>query len=58
MKTVLDCPCGERIVGDDEDDLVARAGQHLADRHPDHDYTRDEILFVAREAFPGELDDR
>jgi hypothetical protein len=58
MKTVLDCPCGHRVVGVDEDDLVAKTREHLADKHPDHSYSRDEILFIAREAFPGERLDR
>lgn len=47
MKTRLECPCGERIVGDDEDDLVAKAQQHLAEQHPGRDYDRDMILFMA-----------
>lgn len=56
MKTVLDCPCGKRIIGADEDDLVDRTQRHLAENHPDHEYTRDEILFIARPALPGERD--
>lgn len=47
MKTRLTCPCGEHIVGTDEDELVARVRQHLAENHPGHDYSRDEILFMA-----------
>jgi len=47
VKTRLECPCGERIVGDDEDDLVAKAQQHLAAQHPGRDYDRDMILFMA-----------
>lgn len=47
MKTTLDCPCGERIVGDDEDDLVEKAKAHLREKHPDLHYDRDEILFIA-----------
>jgi hypothetical protein len=43
----LQCPCGELIVGDDEDDLVAKTQAHLADKHPGRDYSRDEILFLA-----------
>lgn len=54
MKTVLDCPCGERIAGNGEDDLVARAQQHLAAVHPELHYDREDILFMAREAFPDE----
>jgi hypothetical protein len=49
MKTKLTCPCGERIEGKDEDDLVEKAQQHLRERHPDlaDDYDRDQILFMA-----------
>ena len=47
MKTRLSCPCGEMIEGTDEDDLVEKVQAHLSDKHPDHQYTRDEILFMA-----------
>ncbi|MEV5831975.1 DUF1059 domain-containing protein [Nocardia sp. NPDC052112] len=47
MKTRLSCPCGEYIRGTDEDDLVQQTRSHLAEKHPDHEYTRDEILFIA-----------
>ncbi|MEV0432645.1 DUF1059 domain-containing protein [Nocardia sp. NPDC050413] len=47
MKTRLRCPCGDLIVGTDEDDLVEHANAHLAANHPDHDYTREEILLFA-----------
>jgi len=47
VKTKLDCPCGERITGSDEDELVANVQAHLAAEHPDHQYTREEILMVA-----------
>ncbi|MEV4236143.1 MULTISPECIES: DUF1059 domain-containing protein [Nocardia] len=47
MKRNLNCPCGEQIVGTDEDDLVEKTKAHLAANHPGHDYSRDEILFIA-----------
>ncbi|GAA1275398.1 hypothetical protein [Saccharothrix xinjiangensis] len=47
MKRNITCPCGERIIGQDEDDLVAKTQQHLKENHPGHDYSRDEILFMA-----------
>jgi hypothetical protein len=47
MKTRLDCPCGERLEGKDEDDLVEKARAHLKEKHPDHEYTREQILFMA-----------
>jgi hypothetical protein len=48
MKTIVDCPCGEHIVGGDEDDLVAKVQQHLAEKHPGREYTREQILMMAR----------
>lgn len=47
MKTRLNCPCGLTIQGTDEDDLVTKTKAHLAEQHPGHDYSRDEILFIA-----------
>ena len=47
MKKNLRCPCGEQIIGTDEDDLVAKVQTHLKENHPGHDYSRDEILFMA-----------
>ncbi|NDK91863.1 DUF1059 domain-containing protein [Gordonia desulfuricans] len=47
MKTRLTCPCGEMLRGEDEDQLVEKVQKHLADNHPGHDYSRDEILFMA-----------
>jgi hypothetical protein len=47
-KTILDCPCGARITGETEDQLVERTQAHLAENHPDHEYSREEILFIAR----------
>ncbi|GAA2878935.1 DUF1059 domain-containing protein [Pseudonocardia halophobica] len=47
MKTRLNCPCGEQIQGTDEDDLVAKTQAHLKEKHPGHEYSRDEILFIA-----------
>jgi hypothetical protein len=47
MKTRLDCPCGEVIVAEDEDALVEAAQAHLREKHPDLEYSRDEILFIA-----------
>ncbi|MGX1809162.1 DUF1059 domain-containing protein [Nocardia sp. NPDC055321] len=47
QKRNLSCPCGEWLTGIDEDDLIERAREHLAERHPDHSYTREQILFLA-----------
>jgi len=47
---VLDCPCGTRMTGDTEDDIVDVSFAHLRERHPDmaDDYERAHILFMAR----------
>lgn len=47
MKRNITCPCGEHIVGDNEDDLVEKTQTHLRENHPGHEYSRDEILFMA-----------
>jgi len=47
MKTRLSCPCGETIVGENEDDLVEKVQEHLHAEHPGRDYGREEILFMA-----------
>ncbi len=47
MKTHLNCPCGESIKGENEDDLVEKAQAHLSEAHPGREYDRDAILFMA-----------
>jgi predicted small metal-binding protein len=47
MKTQLDCPCGQHLVGKNEDELVKNVRTHLKLAHPGHDYDRDEILELA-----------
>ncbi len=46
-KTRLRCPCGDQLRGETEDELVANVQKHLKAEHPTHEYTRDEILFMA-----------
>lgn len=43
----VNCPCGEVVEGEDEDDLVEKTQAHLRDAHPDRTYTREQILFFA-----------
>jgi hypothetical protein len=50
MKTVLYCPCGEKLSGPDEDALVERAREHLREAHPGLEYEREEILALAEPA--------
>ena len=47
MKTRLSCPCGTTVTGTDEDDLVEKTQAHLAAEHPDLEYGREQILFIA-----------
>lgn len=47
MKTRLQCPCGEFLRGADENDLVDKAKEHLAEAHPGMEYGREEILVMA-----------
>lgn len=46
---VLQCPCGERLEGDTEDDIVDTAFGHLREKHPDmaETYERHHILFMS-----------
>ncbi len=49
MKTNLQCPCGQMLVADTEDDLVEKAFAHLREKHPElaNTYAREDILFIA-----------
>ena len=49
MTKTLTCPCGEMIQGEDEDQLVEKVNEHLAEKHPDlaGHYTREQILSMA-----------
>jgi predicted small metal-binding protein len=49
MSIRLECPCGELILAESEDELVDNANAHLETEHPDltGEYTRDQILFMA-----------
>lgn len=44
---VLHCPCGQRLEGDSEDEIVDVSFAHLKEKHPDMEYERDHILFMA-----------
>jgi hypothetical protein len=44
---VLNCPCGERLSGESEDEIVEVSLAHLAERHPDMEYEREHVLFMA-----------
>jgi predicted small metal-binding protein len=48
----IDCPCGQTVRGDDDDQLVANTEEHMRERHPEMVGTksREEILAMAHEA--------
>ncbi|MDX6538866.1 MAG: hypothetical protein QOI71_476 [Gaiellales bacterium] len=52
MSKTVECPCGQVVRGDDEDELVTNVEAHVRDKHPEMvgAMTRDEILDMASEA--------
>jgi len=46
----VDCPCGETIRGESDDELVSNVEQHVQSNHPDMVGTmsRDQILGMAQ----------
>jgi hypothetical protein len=46
---VLQCPCGESLKADSEDEIVDISFAHLREKHPDmaDHYEREHILFMA-----------
>jgi hypothetical protein len=45
---VLRCPCGETLTHDTEDGIVEVSLAHLKEKHPDLEYEREHILFMAQ----------
>jgi hypothetical protein len=45
---VLQCPCGETLTGLTEDEIVEVSFAHLGEKHPDMQYEREHILFMAQ----------
>jgi predicted small metal-binding protein len=52
MAKQVNCPCGETVVGENDDELVANAEAHMRDKHPEMVGTmsREQILGMAQEA--------
>ena len=50
MTMKVDCPCGETVRGESEDELVGNVEQHVQDKHPDMVGTmsREQILGMAQ----------
>jgi hypothetical protein len=48
----VNCPCGEVVSGDSEDELVANVEAHVQDRHPElvGTMSREQILGMAQDA--------
>jgi hypothetical protein len=52
MAMQVNCPCGETVVGENEDELVTNVEAHVGDKHPEMVGTmsREQILGMAQEA--------
>ena len=52
MAMQVNCPCGETVTGDSEDDVVANVEAHMQEKHPDlvGTMSREQILGMAQEA--------
>jgi predicted small metal-binding protein len=52
MAKKVDCPCGETVRGENDDELVSNVESHIQDKHPDMVGTmsRERILGMAVEA--------
>jgi predicted small metal-binding protein len=52
MAKTVDCPCGETLRGETDDELVTNVEQHVQKDHPEMvaTMTRDKILEMAHDA--------
>ena len=52
MAKQIQCPCGETVRGETEDDVVAAAEAHMQEKHPEMVGTmsREQILGMAQDA--------
>jgi hypothetical protein len=52
MAKQVNCPCGEVVRGESDDELVSNVEAHVQDKHPEMVGTmsRDQILGMAQEA--------
>jgi len=52
MAKQVNCPCGETVRGESDDELVTNVESHVQDKHPDMVGTmsREQILDMAQEA--------
>jgi len=51
MAKQVNCPCGQTITGESDDELVTNVEQHIEADHPDMvgKYSREQILEMAHE---------
>jgi predicted small metal-binding protein len=51
MAKQVDCPCGETVRGENDDELVSNVEAHIQDKHPEMvgSMSRDQILGMAVE---------
>ena len=51
MAQKVECPCGETMRGDSDDELVTNVEAHVRERHPEMagEMTREKILEMATE---------
>ncbi len=48
----IDCPCGHRLVGVSDEELIDMARKHIEEHHPDMQRTDDELRArVAADAY-------
>jgi predicted small metal-binding protein len=52
MAKVINCECGYVVRGENDDELVANAEEHMRDRHPEMvgQVSREQFLSMAEEA--------
>jgi predicted small metal-binding protein len=50
MAMKVDCPCGETVRGESDDELVTNVERHIQDKHPDMvgSMSREQILAMAQ----------
>ena len=51
MTKVIDCPCGETVTAESDDELVSQVEAHVQDKHPEMVGTmsREQVLAMAHE---------
>jgi predicted small metal-binding protein len=52
MAKEINCPCGETVRGESDDELVSNVETHIQEKHPDMvgSMSREQILEMAQEA--------